>query len=164
MNTKVKLDRLEHYIPSPSVDGLLYVDDNEERMVFKPLGELNAKFGRDNITAGFNVEYDNVQNKFIISSGQTTVYKRLGYTYDNNGLHIHFPLWGLNGVYKFEEQDITTFEKDDSTIIYTIPNMTSNIAPYGKCSYLISDATLNGNVYDIWDCRNHLLTDAWKIK
>lgn len=23
---------------------------------------------------------------------------------------------------------------------------------------------INGNVYDIWDCRNHLLTDAWKVK
>ena len=33
MNTKVKLDRLEHYIPSPSVHGLLYVDENEEKMV-----------------------------------------------------------------------------------------------------------------------------------
>jgi hypothetical protein len=160
MNTKVKLDRLEHYIPSPSNDGLLYVDDNEEKMVFKPLGELNAKFGRDNITAGFNVEYDDVQNKFIISSGQTTVYKRIGYTYDNNGLHIQFPMWGLNGVYQFEEQDIATVEKDDSTTIYTIPNMTSNTSPYGKCSHLISDATLSGNVYDIFNTNDNEIEAA----
>ena len=155
MNTKVKLDRLEHYIPSPSVDGLLYVDENEEKMVFKPLGELNAKFGRDNITAGFNVEYDDVKNKFIISSGQTTVYKRLGYTYDINGLHIHFPLWGLNGVYKFEEQDIATVEKDDSTILYSIPEMTSDITPYGKCSESKSKGGATegrvGNVYDMFN-------------
>ena len=154
MSTKVSLNRLEHFIPSPSIDGLLYVDENEEQMTFKSLGELNAKFGRDNITAGFNVEYDNILNKFIVSPGQTTIYKRIGYTYDNNGLHIHFPMWGLNGVYQFEEQDITTVEKDDSTTEYMIPEMTSNTTPYGKCSAINTQAAIIGNVYDVFNNGN----------
>ena len=133
MDNKISLNRLERFIPKPDVDGILYVNGSNE-FHYSAYNNFNSS-GHDNITEGFGVKYDEENQRFIVSPGKKILHEVDGYTFDGKKVEIKHDLPGykigrLNG---FPPQVITDMIDDDSEEEYTIPEMTSETEPEGKC-------------------------------
>ena len=120
MSNKVQFKRYDRCIPDPeNIVGLLEVNDEEDSLEFKSLGELNATFGRDNVVNGMTISRNG--NTFTVSKGQALLHTKIGYLIENDVLHVFNNIWGVLSKEQFEGgHEYNNLIKDDSTIEYSI--------------------------------------------
>ena len=149
---KVKFNRFERYIPESSENGLLYVSEDENSMVFKNMSNVNVSSGRNNIINGFKATLNGTV--FTFDKGQLLAHVKKAYNLSESNssitLNLYEPIWGIQSDYDFKPQTFIIQDKnkhynknnlngaDNSIGTIRLSPITSNTSFTGIYSYKIS--------------------------